>query len=477
MAIGNFMEWFDFAVFGALVDVISQHFFPAEEDSVRFLKTVAIFGAGFIMRPVGGMFIGWIGDTVGRRVALEISILLMLLPSFLIGCLPTYKHIGWWAPALLMLLRLIQGLAAGGELVGALIFTLESTGGKHTGFWGGACKATGNLGSTVGIGVAALLRTQLSADELQAWGWRVPFLLGIVFGVIGLIARKSLDAVGEDEGHGQGQGQQVKYRELLRILFRDHLRDILTVVFVAATWGCGYYTCFVWIAYYMQDEALIGGTGGVPFTWSLCFAANLCLVAAMPLGGLLGDYLSQLIPYPGRARKMVLQMAVFILMASVLPAFLLFRTKQLSCATIGMLLLVIPVGIFGGNLPIYMITHFERSLRFSGVGIAYNLAAALFSSTVAVVQTSLIFAATKGRGPSSDHMAIASPHLLPAYYLMFVALLTFTALQLDSEEPHALTEELEDKDYDITLATLEQPSSPTAPAMAKAYVTVSQYQS
>ena len=140
---------------------------------------------------------GRIGDTVGRKKALEVSIALMLLPSFFIGCLPSYQVWGLKTTILLIILRLMQGLAVGGELVGAYIYTIEATGGKDRGFWGAMCKASGNLGTTLGMGVSALLRHYLSKQDLYTWGWRVPFLSGILFGVIGIWLRSKLD---DDEG-------------------------------------------------------------------------------------------------------------------------------------------------------------------------------------------------------------------------------------------------------------------------------------
>ena len=157
----------------------------------------AVFGAAFLMRPLGGIVMGRIGDTVGRKKALEVSIALMLLPSFFIGCLPSYEVWGLKTTILLIILRLMQGLAVGGELVGAYIYTIEATGGKDRGFWGAMCKASGNLGTTLGMGVSALLRYYLSKQDLYAWGWRVPFLSGILFGVIGIWLRSKLD---DDEG-------------------------------------------------------------------------------------------------------------------------------------------------------------------------------------------------------------------------------------------------------------------------------------
>lgn len=436
----SIVDRFDFSVFGALVDIISMHFFPADEGAaVSFVKTVAIFGVAFLMRPLGGLLIGWIGDNYGRRVALEISIVLMLLPSFLIGCLPTFQQVGWLAPILLLILRMIQGLAAGGELVGALIFTLEATHGRHCGFWGGACKATGNLGSTMGIGSAALLRFVLSDKDMLAWGWRVPFWMGVVFGIMGIIARKSLQFEEEDNPQHAATSRE-SYCSYLAKLCRYHSTDMLIVVFVTAFWSCSYYTSFVWMGYYMHDSMLIGGAQGIQQAWGLCFAANLLLVLCLPLGGYVGDLLGGRVLYPGKATRTVLQVAVFIMVSVVLPAFMLIRTKEVYLVALGLFLLAVPVALFGGNLPVFMITHFEHSLRFSGVGLSYNFAHALFSSTVSLVQTSLILFVSR---PShhQDHRGegvVDNPHLFPAYYIILISLITFVALQCDFGDPYPL---------------------------------------
>ena len=183
---------FDFASFGALADVIGEQFFPNQDNNLQLLESLSIFGAAFVMRPLGGLFFGWIGDTVGRKRALEISIALMLFPSFLIGCLPTYHQLGWTMTVAIVILRLLQGLAAGGEIVGAFIFTIEATDNDHRGFWGGACKASGNIGSSIGLGVVAILRSTLTNDQLHAWGWRIPFLVSMSFGIIALKLRVGL---------------------------------------------------------------------------------------------------------------------------------------------------------------------------------------------------------------------------------------------------------------------------------------------
>ena len=170
----------------------------------------AVFGAAFLMRPLGGVVMGRIGDTAGRKKALEVSIALMLLPSFLIGCLPSFKQWGIKTTIFLVILRLMQGLAVGGELVGAYIYTIEATGGKDRGFWGAMCKASGNLGTTLGMGVAALLRCYLTRDSLHTWGWRLPFLSGILFGVVGIWLRSQLD---DEEGIPSSPPKVIRERE------------------------------------------------------------------------------------------------------------------------------------------------------------------------------------------------------------------------------------------------------------------------
>ena len=190
--IGNFLEFFDFSMVGTLSDILGVNFFPPEMSApTRLFASLAIYGAAFVMRPFGGILLGYIGDKVDRERALEISIGSMVLASFFIGCLPTYAQWGEGATVLLLLLRLVQGLACGGEVVGSFISTLESTP-KSRSFWGGAIKATGNLGSAAGIGFVTLLRNVMSPRTLYAWGWRLPFFAGTVVGILGLYLRMRL---------------------------------------------------------------------------------------------------------------------------------------------------------------------------------------------------------------------------------------------------------------------------------------------
>lgn len=313
---------------------------------------------------------GKIGDTLGRKRALEISILLMLLPSFLIGCLPDYASVGWIASAALVLLRLLQGLAAGGELVGAYLYTLEATDGETKGFWGGACKASGNLGTTIGLALVTLLRYTLSKEQLYTWGWRIPFWVGLLFGIAGVYARSKL----KDEAGTEGEEftQAVSNHEIgetpIRQVMKVYWREIIVVICVAALWGCSYYSTFIWLVYFLQDPDLIGGNG-VDGVWIINLISNMFLVVMLPLGGWMGDYIGKQIGDYERGNRDAMKLAIYGLFVILIPCFLLFITRKPVLVSLGQILLAIPIGTFGANLPAFMASRFSVSLRFTGVGI------------------------------------------------------------------------------------------------------------
>jgi len=376
---------FDFSSFGALADIIGYNFFPGDGPSLQLLKALGVFGAAFLMRPLGGIIIGQIGDTLGRKKALEISIALMLLPSFLIGCLPSYHQIGWLAPVALVFFRLLQGLAAGGELVGAFLYTIEATNGVHIGFWGGACKATGNLGTTLGVGVVTVLRSVLTSEQLRSWGWRIPFWMGLLFGVVGVYMRRNLGRSGAGEESAEFL-QARKVRQLkqarqslttltpshsavpLLAVCQEHWRAILVIVCVAAFWCTSFYTTCVWLVYFMQDTDLIGDHP-IRNAWVLSFVANCCLVGLLPLGGWLGDSLGSALQNVQQGIFLALQIAQVLMISVVLPAFFLILTKSFYLVVLGQWLLILPIALFGGNLPAYMISQFPPPVRYTGVGL------------------------------------------------------------------------------------------------------------
>src|SRR5262245_52493068 len=192
-AVGNVLEWYDFALFGFLAPVIAPLFFPSESRIASLLDTYGVFALGFFMRPLGGVLFGHIGDRIGRKQALLWSVLLMAVPTTLIGVLPTHAQVGLLAPLLLTLIRILQGLSVGGEFIGSMSFLGEHASPRQRGFIGSWCTFSAGLGNLLGCGVAALVTAMLPPDELHRWGWRLPFFASVVVGVVGLWLRQGIE--------------------------------------------------------------------------------------------------------------------------------------------------------------------------------------------------------------------------------------------------------------------------------------------
>src|SRR5262249_15070992 len=188
--IGNLLEWYDFAIYGYFAAQIGRHFFPHEEAVAQLLSTFGIFAVGYLARPLGGVLMGHIGDCFGRRAALTFSVVAMAISTFLIGLLPGYRTIGTLAPVGLTLLRVVQGLSVGGEDTGSMVFLAEHAPEGRRGLMG----ARGGSGATVGIllgsAIGAAFAASMSTTTLDNWGWRIPFLLGLVVGIAGYVLRR-----------------------------------------------------------------------------------------------------------------------------------------------------------------------------------------------------------------------------------------------------------------------------------------------
>src|SRR5256885_7172996 len=190
--IGNALEWYDFSVYGYFVAAIGQHFFPRENPTAQLLAAFGVFAIGYLMRPIGGAVIGHIGDRLGRRTALTFSVAAMAVPTFLIGLLPGYATLGIAAPIALTLLRMVQGLSVGGEYTSSMVFLVEHAPDGRRGVMGALAAGGAGGGTLLGSAVGAGFAAAMSAEALNAWGWRIPFLLGLVVGIAGYLLRRHL---------------------------------------------------------------------------------------------------------------------------------------------------------------------------------------------------------------------------------------------------------------------------------------------
>ncbi|MES2797840.1 MAG: MFS transporter [Bacteroidota bacterium] len=191
-SVGTLIEWYDFYIFGSLATIISTQFFPQTNPTAAFLSTLATFAAGFVVRPFGALFFGRLGDLIGRKYTFLVTLVIMGLSTFLIGCIPSFSQIGYLAPALVLILRLLQGLALGGEYGGAATYVAEHSPAAHRGFWTSWIQTTATLGLFLSLVVILLTRKTLGVESFEDWGWRVPFLLSIVMVAISYIIRKRM---------------------------------------------------------------------------------------------------------------------------------------------------------------------------------------------------------------------------------------------------------------------------------------------
>lgn len=192
-SLGTLIEWYDFFIFGSLSIVISTKFFPADNPTAAFLSTLATFAAGFVVRPFGALFFGRLGDIIGRKYTFMVTLMLMGGATFLIGCIPSYETIGFWAPLIVLILRLLQGLALGGEYGGAATYVAEHSPKGQRGYWTSWIQTTATFGLFISLIVILITRSVMGEAQFDAWGWRIPFLLSIFMVYVSYLIRKNMD--------------------------------------------------------------------------------------------------------------------------------------------------------------------------------------------------------------------------------------------------------------------------------------------
>ncbi len=390
--IGNAMEWYDFVVFGFFATVLSQLFFPENDEHAALLLTLATFGVGFCARPVGGLFFGFYADERGRKSALQLVILLMTIAVAIIAFAPTYATIGLAAPALIVLGRILQGFATGGEFSSSTSFLIEVSPPGQRGFYG-SLQMAGQalsilLGTLVGIGVT----TAFSTEQLHAWAWRLPFVAGLLIGPIGLYIRKHLHEtpVFESVPHKR------EAKSLIGALLRDHAVKIFAAFGTTISATIYFYVILIYMPTYGKTEL------GLSLTQSfVAQAAGLILLVAMtPIAGFVSDKIG---------RKPLLWGSNFLFLIAAYPLFRYLTEvhSEFALMSVQMTFCVILSGVFG-VLSTVLAEQFPTNVRSTGLALPYNLAVMIFGGFAPMIVTCLIRALNS---------AVA-----PAYYLMFGAI-------------------------------------------------------
>ena len=399
--IGNVLEWYDFAVFGYFAAIIGKQFFPAEDQLAALINAFGVFAIGYMMRPLGGMIFGHIGDRIGRKRALQISVLMMAIPTTLLGLLPTYASIGITASVALVVLRLIQGISVGGELIGSISFITEIAPPKRRGFYGSWTLFSAVTGVLLGSFVATVMHLIFDPATLAAWGWRLPFLAGFLVGGFGLWARQGL--VESPDFEKLEQAGEVAKSPVVEAL-RQHPGQILHVVALVMSMASGFYMLFVWWPTYLNTIV----SPPVPHALMVNTVAMVALAALIPVAGLASDQF-------GRKKVLIVSLLAFAIVTY--PLFVITDHSVMLAALACQLVFALLSAGIQGPMPATMVEMFPTKTRFSGVAMGYNISMALFGGTAPLVSTLLIRA-------TGDIAA-------PAYYLMALAFAsTLAALAL-----------------------------------------------
>eukprot|EP00038_Savillea_parva_P014932 m.12415 g.12415 ORF g.12415 m.12415 type:complete len:514 (+) comp2945_c0_seq1:483-2024(+) len=427
--VGNILEWYDFAVYGALAENIGAAFFPSECNSPdsnsnttltttlattsttlaphvnecvdhNLIESFAVFGGAFLMRPIGALVFGAIGDKTGRKRALELSVLVMCIATVTMGCLPTHKQAGVAAPILLCIVRLIQGVSVGGELIGSIVYTTETAPNHRWGLYASFALMTAVLGTALGMAVGAVMHAALTKEQLNDWGWRIPFLAGILLGVVGIWLRQSIDDT-EMFLAAKAKGQLSKHPLWDAVTVH---RAALAVVFgVVSLWASGFYICFIWMRVYLTTIT----PHPIPNAHGIAAGVLVWLCAVFPAMGHASDVLHS------RNRVMLVGGSGMALLSAVL--FTQARDGAVGGLTVCLLVYAVALAAWGAPMCAWMVETFPIEARYSAVAIGYNAAHAVIGGTTLLLCT---------------YLATEVDVMAPGYFMTAIAVVSTSLLAL-----------------------------------------------
>lgn len=390
-SVGQFIEFYDFTLYGLTAVIFSQLFFPGSNPLTAMLATFATFGVAFVVRPLGGLFFGALGDRIGRRKVLTITLTAIGGATALMGLLPTYSQIGAWAPAALVLFRLIQGFSAGGESVGAPSFVFEHAPVNRRGFWINLTTAATALPSVVAGSMILILSSMMSNEAFLAWGWRLPFLLALPLALFGVWIRSRTE---ESDVFSAAKASQAKEFSPIREAFRENKLRMIQVIFVMGLTAMGFYFLSAYFVSYVQTTGHLSRDQSL-----LANAAALALYAVLlPIGGRISDRF-------GRKPLLVSGAAALALLS--VPCFMLVTSGSLPLALTGQAIFVVALCIYGGGCYTFFVEIFTTKTRFTSAAISYNGAYAIFGGTAPFVGTALVAASGVPHAPGF-YMAAAA---------------------------------------------------------------------
>ncbi len=361
--IGGAIEFYDFTLYGILATFFAPYFFPAENEFISLLGAYSVFAIGFFARPFGAVVFGYIGDNFGRKIALFWSLMLMGVATLSIGLLPGYATIGIMAPLLMVFIRVIQGVSAGGEYSGALILAIEHGAANKSGLIGSSITS----GCMLGLVLGSLAGVICSLPDMPEWAWRIPFLIGFCISLIGLYIRFNLAE----------SPRFLKHKELntgkpIQLEIRKHFGDLIAVILLAGFNGVAIYVYFVFMSDYISDVTDISASVAKLYT---CIGTVILMFMLVIFGGL-SDYFNRI--------YMILFGAILTIICSV-AIFYFLPHLSMSNLILYQICYVIALGMFSGPLNTYIIEIFQTGIRYRYAAIGYSIGMGFIGGTAPLI--------------------------------------------------------------------------------------------
>lgn len=398
-AVGSVIEYFDFGVYGYVATILAVQFFASDDPVAALLSTLATFAVAFVLRPLGALLFGYYGDRFGRKNALAATIILMAAASGLIGVLPSYYAIGLWATILLVLARIMQGLAAGGELGGAASFVAEKSPNHRRGMYTSTTQMGALAGSLLASLTVMILNLALGTEAMEDWGWRIPFIIAIPLGLFGLWIRHGLEESEEFEAARKAAQELKKKQQPVRTLFTQYPGKVIQVVGLSILLFSAYYIAYVYMNIHMQTVL-----GFDPdFAYLSTTLTLLVSVIAMPFFGLLADKV-------GRKKVFIGATIAGILLA--VPAFILVEVGGPVAVITHIVFGLVDSALMGVALSTFA-EMFPTPVRYTGIAFGFSVGAALAGGTSPYIATWLVDA--------------TGNHLAPAFFMIGTGVITLIA--------------------------------------------------
>jgi MFS family permease len=395
--LGNALEWYDFTIYAFFIPIIAPLFFPSKNSLLSVLAAFGIFAVGFLVRPIGGILFGYIGDNKGRKDALILSMVMMSCPTVLIGLLPGYEQIGFLAPLFLTLLRITQGLAVSGELTTATVFLIEHATSDRRGIAGSLAMGGAFIGIVLSSVVASIVTSFVSDASLLAWGWRVPFIFGGLLGIWGLIVRYRSIEPNMNNHNKVSHKKKSIIKHVRGLSYITIVKGILltAIMAVANYFIIGYFNTFLVETEHLPMKSVML-IGSVAMTFQMVLSLFM---------GRLSDFVG---------RKTVLGGGIISLAILIIPIFELLMQHDIYKALIGELLFAACASAICGLIPTTLAELFDTYNRNTGISLSYNFALALFGGTAPLVAMSLTI--------------YTKSQYAPAYYLLICAAVSLIIL-------------------------------------------------